>query len=337
MENSRVIFKDESIVPAAPERKRKNRRLRPNLWKWTAEYASPLRRREALEGYLFISPWLVGFVLLTLGPLIASFTFSFTDWRIVRSPEWVGFDNYVEIFTDDPEFWQALRVTFTYVAIALPLNLTLSLGLAMLLNQDVPGIGLFRTLFYAPVVLSGVAVSLMWIWLLNPDQGVVNSLLESVGIRGPDWFWHPSSALISIVVMGVWTIGGPAIIYMAGLQNIPFQLYEAANVDGAGGWAKFRHVTLPMLSPTIFFQLVIMLIDAFQVFTAVYVITEGGPLRSTFFYMFYLFRTAFEDFKFGYGSALAWILAVIILFFTVLVFRSSALWVFYESEVKKES
>lgn len=291
-----------------------------------------LARREAIEGYIGISPWLVGFVLLTVGPFIASFALSFTDWRITVAPRWVGLANYIKIFTDDRDFWQAIRVTFTYVALTLPLNLVVGLALSLLLNQQVAGIRFFRTIFYLPSVLSGVAVSLMWLWLLNPEYGIVNLLLGRIGITGPGWFFSTEWALPSVVLINLWRVGGSTIIYLAGLQNIPTSLYEAAALDGAGFWARLRYVTLPMLTPTIFFQLVVELIDAFQVFTAVYVITNGGPLRSTLFYMLYMFRTGFVDFEMGYASALAWILGVIILFFTALVFKSSPLWVYYESE-----
>jgi multiple sugar transport system permease protein len=238
------------------------------------------------------------------------------------------------MFTADREFYQSLRVTFIYVAISLPLNLVVGLFLSILLNTRVPAMGFFRTLFYLPVVLSGVSVSLMWMWLLQPDYGLVNSLLANIGITGPQWFWHPSTALLSVVLMNLWRVGGSVIIYLAGLQNIPPHLYEAADMDGAGFWSKLVNVTIPMLTPTIFFQLVMELIEAFRVFTAVYVITGGGPVGSTLFYMFYMFRTAFVDFQMGYASALAWVISVIIMGFTFLVFRSSALWVYYESEGK---
>lgn len=290
--------------------------------------------REAIEGYLGISPWLIGFLIFTAGPFLASLVLSFTDWQITVPPRWVGLDNYVRIFTKDPDFWQSMRVTFTYVALSLPLNLVAGLGLSLLLNHPIPGMRIFRTLFYLPVVLSGVSVALMWMWLLNPEYGVANTLLAMVGIQGPNWFWSPDWALPSVALMSLWRVGGGAIIYLAGLQNIPPHLYEAAEIDGAGPLAKLRHVTLPMLSPTIFFQLVMELIDAFQVFTAVYVITGGGPARATLFYMFFMFRAAFEDFDMGYASALAWIMALIIMGFTALVFRSSPLWVYYESEGK---
>ncbi len=292
--------------------------------------------REAIEGYIGISPWLIGFLLFTLGPFVASFVLSFSDWQITVAPKWVGFDNYIRIFSKDPDFYQSLKVTFSYVALSLPLNLAAGLGLSLLLNHEVRGMRFFRTLFYLPVVLSGVSVALMWAWLLNPEYGIVNTLLAAIGITGPQWFWSTTWALPSVALMSLWRVGGSAIIYLAGLQNIPPHLYEAAEIDGAGRWARLWNITLPMLTPTIFFQLVMELIDAFQVFTAVYVITGGGPVRSTLFYMFLIFRTAFEDFDMGYASALAWIMAVLIMIFTALVFRSSPLWVYYEAEGKEK-
>jgi len=296
---------------------------------------SASRRREAIEGYIGISPWLIGFLVFTAGPLIASFVLSFSDWQISIDPRWVGLGNYIKIFTDDHEFYTALEVTFTYVAMFLPMDLVLGVGLSLLLNQKVPGVGVFRTVFYLPVVLSGVSVSLMWMWVLNPDWGLANTLLGLVGIQGPGWYWDPDWALPSVVLMGLWRVGGSAVIYLAGLQNISPQLYEAAEIDGAGVLRRLWHITLPLLTPTVFFQLVMQLIDAFQVFTSVYVITSGGPLHRTFFYMFYLYRTAFQDFDMGYASALAWIIGVIIMLFTALVFKSSALWVYYESEGRR--
>jgi multiple sugar transport system permease protein len=295
---------------------------------------SRMARREAIEGYIGISPWLIGFAVFMAFPILASAGLSFTDWRITVAPEWVGLRNYIRMFTTDDEFYQALRVTFTYVLISLPLNLLVGLALSLLLNSKVPALSFFRTLFYLPVVLSGVSVALMWMWLLNPEYGLVNTMLAAIGIPGPQWFWHPSTALLSVVLMNLWRVGGSVIIYLAGLQNIPPHLYEAAEIDGAGPWAKLANVTLPMLTPTIFFQLVMELIEAFRVFTAVYVITNGGPVGSTLFYMFYMFRTAFVDFRMGYASALAWVISIIIMACTFLVFRSSALWVYYESEGK---
>jgi multiple sugar transport system permease protein len=290
----------------------------------------PRARREALDGYLGILPWVLGFLAFTVGPMLASMYFSLTQWDIVRAPVWVGLANYVKLFTDDPLFRIALRVTFTYVALSVPLKLLFGLGLSLLLNLKVRGMNVFRTIFYIPAVLSGVAVALMWIWIMHPEMGVVNMILSRFGIEGPKWFWAPETALISVVIMSLWYVGGGAVIYLAGLQNIPPHLYEAAEIDGANRWHRFRSVTLPLLTPTLFLQLVTGLIDAFQVFTAVYIITKGGPLKATFFYMLYLYQTAFEEFNMGYASAMAWVLTIIIVLCSVVVFRTSNRWVYYE-------
>lgn len=293
---------------------------------------SPQARREAIEGYISISPWLIGFVLLTVGPILASVYFSFTRWSITSPAIWIGFDNYVRMFTRDPLFWQALKVTVSYVIMSLPLKITLGLGLALLLNMRLRGMDIYRTLFYIPAVISGVAVSLMWMWLLQPDTGIINTLLSMVGIKGPGWFWDPQWALPSVALMSVWSVGGSAIIYLAGLQNIPPHLYEAAKLDGANQWKSFWRITLPLLTPTLFFQLVIELIDAFKVFTQAFVITKGGPLHATYFYLFYYYEEAFRNFNMGYASALALVLMLIILAATLLVNYTSKRWVYYESE-----
>jgi multiple sugar transport system permease protein len=290
----------------------------------------PRARREALDGYLGILPWVIGFFAFTLGPMLASIYFSLTQWDIVRAPIWIGLANYVKLFTDDPLFFIALKVTLTYVALSVPLKLIAGLGLSLLLNLKVRGMNVFRTIFYLPAVLSGVAVALMWIWIMHPEMGVVNMILSRFGIEVPKWFWAPETALISVVIMSLWYVGGGAVIYLAGLQNIPPHLYEAAEIDGANRWHRFRSVTLPLLTPTLFLQLVTGLIDAFQVFTAVYIITKGGPLKATFFYMLYLYQTAFEEFNMGYASAMAWVLTIIIVLCSVVVFRTSNRWVYYE-------
>lgn len=295
----------------------------------------PRERREALEGYLGISPWVIGFLLFTLGPILASLYFSLTQWNIVETPKWVGLANYVKLITDDPLFTKALQVTFSYVAMAVPLRLVVGLGLSLLLNLKIRGMDFYRTVFYLPAVLSGVAVALMWIWILHPEMGVVNNLLALFGIRGPRWFWDPSTALISVVIMQLWYVGGSAVIYLAGLQNIPPHLYEAAEMDGANRWARFWSITLPLLTPTLFLQLVTNLIDAFQVFTSVYIITQGGPLRATWMYMLYLYEQAFQEFNMGYASAMAWILTIIIVVLSIIVFRTSDRWVYYEDTGEK--
>ena len=293
---------------------------------------SPRARREAIEGYVSISPWLIGFVVFTVGPLLASVYYSFTQWTITRPPEWIGAENYVRMFTRDPLFWQALKVTVLYVMLSLPLKLVAGLGLSLLLNMKLHGMNVYRTVFYIPAVISGVAISLMWMWLLQPDTGVINTLLSMVGIQGPGWFWDPNWALPSVALMGIWSVGGSAIIYLAGLQNIPPHLYEAGMLDGANSWKRFWRITLPLLTPTIFFLLVIELIDAFKIFTQAFVITKGGPLKATYFYLYYFYEEAFQNFNMGYASALAIVLMVVIMSATLLVNYSSKRWVFYESE-----
>jgi multiple sugar transport system permease protein len=292
---------------------------------------NPMSRREALEGYVSLAPWMIGFVLFTTVPIVISIALSLTEWSITRPPRYIGLDNYVRMFTADPLFWQALRVTLGYVALSLPLKIVLGLGLAVLLNLKIPGINLYRTIFYIPAVISGVAVSLMWMWMLQPDTGVVNTLLGYLGIQGPKWFWDPYWALPSVALMSVWRVGGAAIIYLAGLQNIPRQLYEAAEIDGASVWKRFMRVTLPLLTPTILFQLIIEMIDSFKVFTEAFVITQGGPLKQTYFYLLYFYEEAFTNFNMGYASALALILTLVILAATIFVNHTSKRWVFYES------
>ncbi|MFH1928198.1 MAG: sugar ABC transporter permease [Chloroflexota bacterium] len=300
------------------------------LTHWRA--MSPRARREAWEGYLSISPWVIGFLLLSLGPIVASIYFGFTEWSIVRPAMWVGLRNYVRMFTRDQLFWQALKVTSYFVVLSLPVKLVCGLGLSLLLNLKVPGMNVYRTIFYIPAVISGVAVSLMWMWLLHPDTGIINTLLEMIGIKGPAWFWDPDWALPSVALMSIWSVGGSAVIYLAGLQNIPPHLYEAAEIDGAGTWHRFWKITLPLLTPTLFFQLIVGMIGAFKVFTQAFVITEGGPLKATYFYLFYFYEEAFQNFNMGYASALALVLMAIILIVTIILNYTSSRWVYYESE-----
>jgi len=293
---------------------------------------NPMLRREAIEGYISLTPWIIGFVAFTAIPIIISIALGFTEWTVTRPPRFIGLDNYIRMFTRDPLFVDSLRATLGYVAVSLPLKLIIGLGLALLLNLQIPGINFFRTVFYIPAVISGVAVSLMWIWLLQPDTGVVNTLLSYIGIQGPKWFWDPNWALPSVALMSVWRVGGASIIYLAGLQNIPAQLYEAAEIDGANAWRRFWRITLPLLTPVIFFQLIIELIDSFKVFTEAFVITRGGPLRATYFFLLYFYDEAFVNFNMGYASALALVLTVIILLTTVFVNYTSKRWVYYETE-----
>lgn len=297
---------------------------------------SSLGRREAIEGFLCIAPWLVGFGLLTLGPMVFSFIVSLTKWDMVSRPEFVGIGNYATILTDDFRFRKSLQVTALYAALSLPLGIIGSLGVAMLLNMNLRGMRVFRSIFYIPAILPGAAVTMLWLWILKPQGGVLNYLLGLAHISPKPWLADPGWALPSFVLMSLWGIGGGMIIYLAGLQSVPTQLYEAAEIDGAGPWKKFRLITIPMISPTIFFNLVMGIIGSFQVFTASYIMTPGGgPGYSTLFYVLYLYQKAFKYLQMGYASALAWILFVVVLALTLIVFRTSARWVYYEAEVKE--
>ena len=290
-----------------------------------------LRTRETLAGYLFVVPAAVGFLLFIAGPILASFVLSLTEYRVISPPRWIGIENYRTLL-GDPLFWQSLKVTFTYALIALPLGLILSLGLAMLLNQRVRGIALWRTIYYLPAVVSGAAVAVLWAWILNPEFGLLNLVLRYFGIRGPNWLADTRTALPALIGISLWGVGATMVIYLAGLQSIPTDLYEAAELDGAGAWRRFLHVTLPMLSPVIFFNLVLGLIGAFQFFTEPFVMTRGGPENSTLTYMLYLYRNAFAYGKMGYASAMAWVFFALVLLLTLAIFRSSPLWVHYENE-----
>ena len=288
---------------------------------------------QTIEGYLFISPWLVGFIVFTAGPAVASLVISLHRWSLIRAPRYVGARNYVTMFTNDPLFWQSLRVTLTYVGIAVPLQIVFALFLAILLNQKVRLIPIFRTMFYLPSVVSGVAIAVLWQWLYQPEIGLINDILRRVGIQGPEWLWSQQWALPAIIGASLWPVGGTMIIFLAGLQDIPQHLYEAASLDGAGEGAKFRHVTLPMLSPVIFFNLVLGMIAAFRMFELPLVMTNrGGPLNATMFYALYLYLNAFNFLKMGYAAALAWILFIIIMIVTMAQLRLARHWVHYEFE-----
>jgi multiple sugar transport system permease protein len=295
---------------------------------------SPNRRQEALVGYLFILPWLIGFVVFFLGPIIASAILSMTEWNIVGAPEWIGLQNYRTIFTNDARFLKSVQVTLTYSALYLPLEVACGIGLAVLMNQKLKGIGIFRTLFYMPSVVPQVAAALVWVWMLNARYGVVNTVISWFGAEGPNWLGSPQYVLPSLIIIALWGVGGTAIIYLAGLQNIPETYYEAAIVDGANAFQRFTRITLPLLSPTIFFQLVLGLIGVFQTFTPAFIAAggTGGPLQSGLFYMLYIYNRGFVTLRMGYASALAWILTIFILIVTVIVLRSSSYWVHYETD-----
>lgn len=294
-----------------------------------------LARREALWAYAFIAPWIIGFLIFTIGPMLASLFFSFTDYNIVDTPRWIGFTNYVSLFHDDL-FWHSLRITFKFAAIALPLGLVFSYMIAVLLNSKIAGINIWRTIYFLPSVIAGVAVALLWARIFDPKFGILNPFLEKFGIQGPGWLSDPRWAITALVIMSLWGVGGNVIIYLAGLQGVPTDLYDAAKVDGASAWQRFRYVTLPMTTPVIFYNLVLGLIGTFQYFTEVYVLSggTGGPARSTLFYNLYLYQNAFRYFHMGYASTMAWVLFIIVLGLTLLIFRSSEIWVYYEGQIK---
>jgi multiple sugar transport system permease protein len=290
-----------------------------------------LKRREAIEGWLFASPWIAGFLIFTIGPIIASFILSFCDYSVYSAAKWIGIENYRKMFFEDSLYWTSLYNTVYYL-ISVPLGMTVALGCALLLNRQLIGKNVLRTMYYLPSVTSGVAISLLWMWIFDPNLGFFNDLLKRVGINGPLWLQSEKWSKPAIILMSFWGIGGTMVLYLAALQGVPEQLYEAAELDGANSWQKFWHVTIPMLSPTILFTLVMGIIGSFQVFTQAYVMTNGGPLNSTLFYVLYLYRNGFVWLHLGYASAMAWVLFIIILVITLLIFRSSPAWVYYEAK-----
>lgn len=300
-----------------------------------AHHSSLSARREAWAFHLFISPWLVGFLVFTLFPVLASLFLSFTKYNVSQPPVWIGLKNYRDAVTVDPTFFLSLRVTWLYTLGSVPLQLILGLFIALLLNADIPGVSIWRTLYYLPSVLSGVAVAVLWTLIFHPSNGILNQLLAIVGIKGPLWLFDKQWALPALIIMSLWGVGGSMIIYLSSLQGIPTALYEAATIDGAGSWSKFWKITLPMVTPVIFFNLVMGIINSLQSFTNAFVMTEGGPENATLFFGLKLYYTAFRDIRMGYASMMAWVLFVIILILTMLVFKSSSAWVYYEGAVKR--
>ena len=286
--------------------------------------------REERAFWIFASPWIVGTVLFTGGPMIASLFLSFSRYDIISSPVFVGLENYIQLF-QDKLFYKSLSVTAYYVLLSVPFTIISALLLAVLLNQKVKGLAFFRTFYYAPSVISGVSVAYLWAWLLNPDFGVVNSILYDVfGIQGPKWFHSSTMVVPSMVFMQLTALGSTMVIFLAGLQTLPDDLYEAAQIDGAGKIRQFFNITVPLISPVILFNTIIGIITSFQIFTQAYVITKGGPDWNSYFYVYYLFETAFAKFQMGYASAQAWILFVIIFILTMLALLISRRFVYYE-------
>lgn len=290
--------------------------------------------REAATGYALILPWLIGLVIWNIGPFVASLYLSFTDYKILTSPEWIGLDNYVEMFTDDRRFWRVLRFTIGYSVVNVPLGLVGALLTATLLNQDVKGVGVWRTLYYLPAVLPAAATALLWRWMLS-SNGLINELLSpaysTFGVERPSWLTDPEMVLPAYILMGLWGVfGANTVILLAGLKNIPKDLYDAAKIDGAGRWSTYFNVTLPMLSGTLFYVLIIGIIGSLQTFTQAFFIQHTA--RAGTFMNVYIYQEAFQRNNMGYAAALGWMMLIIILLFTLLVFRSSAAWVYYEGE-----
>ncbi len=290
------------------------------------------RRRDQWMGYLFISPWLIGFFVFTLIPMVASLYLGFTDYRLTAAPHWIGLQNYVRMFTTDLRYWKSVRATFYYILTAVPLRLLFALSIAMLLNNARRFTSVYRAAFYAPsIVGASVAVAIMWRQVFGL-KGVVNALLALIGIEGTAWSGHPATAIWTLILLAAWQFGSPMLIFLAGLKQIPSELYEAAAMDGAGEWAQFVNITLPMLSPVIFFNLIMQMISGFLVFTQALVITNGGPMDTTLVYALYLYQRAFIVFQMGYSSAMAWVLLLVIAVFTAINFKFSSQWVFYEDK-----
>lgn len=290
------------------------------------------RLKDDLIGFGFIAPWLIGFVGFIVGPMIASLYFSFTNYDLLSEPTWIGLDNYIKMFTNDDRFWQAIKITFIFVFVSVPLKLAFALFVAMLFNTNRRGVGLYRTLYYIPSILGGsVAIAVVWKQLFG-GEGAVNDILSIFGIPSISWVTSPDFALSTLILLVVWQFGSPMLIFLAGLKAIPNELYEAAAVDGANPILRFMKITLPMLSPVIFFNLVMQTIQGFMAFTQSFLITAGGPMDRTLFYAVYLYEKAFGHFDMGYASALAWILLLICAVFTAFIFRTAKSWVYYESE-----
>lgn len=311
---------------------------------WFRKTGRAMGRASRIEerwGYILISPWLIGFCLLTAGPLLVSIFLSFCQWQSlssIGSAAFVGVSNYVRALSGlDDKFYPSLYATLKYTAFAVPIGLTAALFLALLLNRKIRGVTIFRTLYFLPAVLPSVAVTILWWYLFNTESGWINHLLAFIGIPSINWLGDPRFAIFIFVFMHLWAVGGGIIIYLAALQGVPTELYEAAEIDGAGHWSRFRHVTLPMISPVIFFNLVMGIIGSFQVFNQAFIMFDGGggPDDSTLFYVLHLYNEAITHYRFGYGAALAWILFVIILICTLLIFKSSSLWVYYEGAKRK--
>ncbi len=296
------------------------------------------RKKEALQGYLFISPWILGFLAFTLGPLLASLYYSLTQYTLLTSPQWIGLKNYYNAFFKDRLFWTTVKCTLTWSFTTVPLGIIGSFFAALLLDRGVRGTTLWRICFFLPSLTPQVAASMLWLWILQPDVGIVNNLIRMIfNTRGPGWMADPNWAMPSLILISLWTSVGSnrMLIFLAGLQGVPRELYDAGLVDGTNWWQKTWHITIPMISPTIFFNLVLGIIGSFQVFGMAFVTTGGGPAYATYFYALHLYQIAFRSFDMGYGSALAWILFITVLIVTFIQMKVSGRWVYYAGDVRR--
>lgn len=285
-------------------------------------------RHNIMKGLAFSSPWIIGFLVFTVYPVLMSFYYSFCDYSVFEKPVWIGLTNYTDLFKDDV-FHTALGVTFYYSILSIPLGLLAAFLMALLLNNKVKGMAIYRTMFYIPTLVPMVALAILWMWLFNAQHGLINHFLELIDIKGQNWLGDAKLVVPAIVFMGLWTTGGTMVVILASLQDVPISLYEAAEIDGADFLQKVWHVTLPMVSPIIFFNFIMGIIGSVQIFSQAYIMTGGGPGRSTTFYAFYLYQKAFEDYNMGYASAMSWILCLIILLLTWFANRLSKNYVFY--------
>jgi multiple sugar transport system permease protein len=296
-----------------------------------------MRQREEIMAYILITPWIIGFLAFILGPMLASLGLSFFNTNMF-SYEFVGLENYVTLFAFDTTrslFWKSLYNTTYYVVFSIPLTMGVGFFIALLLNQNMIGQSFYRVLYYLPSIIPVIAASMVWLYLFQPEFGVINWFISLFNIEGPRWLHDTKTAKLVFVFMSIWGAGGNMLIFLAGLQGIPTELYEAATIDGAGIWRRLRHITLPMLSPTLFFVLVTNIIFSYQIFTNVYVMSggQGGPANSTLMYILHLYLVAFRQYRLGYASALAWVLFILLLLLTLLIFKSSSAWVYYETEI----
>lgn len=292
------------------------------------------RNYSKIVPYLFISPWLFGFLAFTLGPLLLSLAMSFYDWPVIGESSFVGLNNFKTMFTQDPQFWASLKLTFKFAAIFVPLNLIIALILALMISRSGIGQTTFRVTFYIPSVVSGVAVAIIWNWILDSNNGILNYILKTIGIDGPNWLQDSKWALVALVIASAWGVGNMMLIFYTDIQTIPEEYYEAARLDGAGTFRQFIDITLPIITPTIFFNLITSTIGALQQLELAMLLTKGGPMKTTFFYGMYVYENAFKHHRLGYSSANAWIMFIIIMLLTAVIFKTSSAWVFYENEVK---